>query len=242
MQPFTLFISDLHLSAERPDIINLFQAFLHEEAEKADALYILGDLFEVWVGDDAVQPEMQVVLDNLAELTGNNIPVYVMVGNRDFLLGSDFEKMTGCKLIPDPSVINLYGTNTLLMHGDTLCTDDVEYQKFRAQVRTPQWREMMLAKTAEERIQFASEARARSKARTKEKAEEIMDVNASAVAEAFQSHGITRLIHGHTHRPAIHESTVGNKTVTRIVLGDWYQQASVLKVTADGFELTPNLQ
>lgn len=239
MHPYTLFISDLHLSAERPDIINLFQAFLREEATQAEALYILGDLFEAWLGDDAVQPEMRAVLDGLAELTRNNVPVYVMVGNRDFLLGSNFEKTTGCKLIPDPSVINLYGTNTLLMHGDTLCTDDVDYQKFRAQVRTPQWREMVLAKTVGERIQMAREARAQSQAHTRGKSEEIMDVNAQAVAEAFRTHNVSRLIHGHTHRPAVHKSTVDDKTVTRIVLGDWYTQASALRVTADSIELTP---
>jgi UDP-2,3-diacylglucosamine hydrolase len=239
LQPFTLFIADLHLSAERPDIINLFQAFLREQAVQADALYILGDLFEAWIGDDAVQPEMRAVLDGIAELTGNNVPVYVMVGNRDFLLGSDFEKMTGCTLLPDPSVVNLYGTDTLLMHGDTLCTDDLDYQQFRKQVRTPQWREMVLAKTVEERKQLAREARAQSRAHTKEKSQEIMDVNAQAVAEAFRTHHVSRLIHGHTHRPAVHKSTVDNKAVTRIVLGDWYTQASVLRVTDDRFELTP---
>ena len=242
MQPFTLFISDLHLSAERPDIIQLFRAFLREQAPRADALYILGDLFEAWLGDDAiaVQPEMREVLEALAELTQSGVPVYVMVGNRDFLLGSEFEKLTGCKLLTDPSVVNLYGTDTLLMHGDTLCTDDVDYQQFRSQVRTPQWREMVLAKSIEERIQMAREARAQSQAHTKNKTEEIMDVNAQAVAEAFETHAVSRLIHGHTHRPAIHQISINEKPATRIVLGDWYTQASSLRVTADGFELTPN--
>ena len=234
----TLFISDLHLSGERPDIIRLFKAFLQKEATHADALYILGDLFDAWLGDDAVLPDMIEVLEALADLTKSGIPVYVMAGNRDFLFGSQFETMTGCQLLPDPSVIDLYGTETLLMHGDTLCTDDIDYQIFRKQVRSPQWQQAVLAKSIEERISIAREARAESKARTKEKAEDIMDANPQAVADSFRKHGVTRLIHGHTHRPAVHETLVDNNPVTRIVLGDWYEKASVLRVTADSTELT----
>lgn len=235
----TLFIADLHLSEERPNIIRLFQTFLKEEASHADALYILGDLFEAWLGDDAVQPDMADVLADIRHLTGSGVPVYVMVGNRDFLLGAEFEKMTGCKLLPDPSIINLYGTDTLLMHGDTLCTDDVEYQAFRQQVRNPAWQQAVLAKPIEERIKIAREARAESRARTAEKSEDIMDVNAQAVEDTFREHGVSRMIHGHTHRPAVHEIMVDNKPVTRIVLGDWYAQASVLRVTADDITLSP---
>ena len=234
----TLFISDLHLTEERPEIITLFQAFLREEAAQADALYILGDLFEAWLGDDAVLPSMQPVLDELSMLTKSGVPVFVMVGNRDFLLGEQFEKMTGCKLLPDPSVINLYGTDTLLMHGDTLCTDDLDYLEFRKQVRNPAWQSAVLAKTIDERIAMAREARAESKARTQEKSEDIMDVNAEAVNEAFREHDVTRLIHGHTHRPAIHQLTVDGVSVTRIVLGDWYDQSSVLRVNENGVELS----
>ena len=234
----TLFISDLHLTEERPEIITLFRTFLREEATQADALYILGDLFEAWLGDDAVLPSIQPVLDELSALTKNNVPVFVMVGNRDFLLGEQFEKMTGCKLLPDPSVINLYGTDTLLMHGDTLCTDDVDYQAFRKQVRNPAWQSAVLAKTIDERIAMAREARAESKTRTQEKSEDIMDVNAEAVNEAFREHGISRLIHGHTHRPAIHQLTVDEKMVTRIVLGDWYDQSSVLRIDENNIALS----
>ena len=234
----TLFISDLHLTEERPEIIALFRTFLREEATQADALYILGDLFEAWMGDDAVLPSMQPVLDELSTLTKNGVPIFVMVGNRDFLLGEQFEKMTGCKLLPDPTVINLYGTDTLLMHGDTLCTDDVEYQAFRKQVRNPAWQSAVLAKTIDERIAMAREARAESKARTQEKSEDIMDVNAEAVNEAFREHSVIRLIHGHTHRPAIHQLTVGEKTVTRIVLGDWYDKSSVLRVNENNLALS----
>jgi len=234
----TLFIADLHLSGERPHIIYLFRDFLKKEARQADALYILGDLFEAWLGDDAVPADMVDVLHDINHLTKNGIPVYVMVGNRDFLLGAEFENMTGCTLLPDPSVVNLYGTDTLLMHGDTLCTDDVDYQAIRKQIRSPQWRQAILAKSIEERTQIAREARAKSRARTREKSDGIMDVNAQTVENAFRTHDVNRLIHGHTHRPAVHESTINDKAVTRIVLGDWYNKASVLRVTTDTIELT----
>jgi UDP-2,3-diacylglucosamine hydrolase len=181
------------------------------------------------------------VLRDLKQLTASGVPVYVMLGNRDFLLGSEFEKMTGCTLLSDPSIINLYGTDTLLMHGDTLCTDDVDYQVFRKQVRNPEWQKAVLAKSIEERVKIAREARAESLIRTAEKSEAIMDVNAQAVENIFREYGVSRIIHGHTHRPAVHEITVDNKPVTRIVLGDWYEQTSVLRVTADAVTLTtPN--
>lgn len=234
----TLFISDLHLTEERPEIITLFRAFLREEATQAEALYILGDLFEAWLGDDAVLPGIKPVLNELSALTKKGVPVFVMVGNRDFLIGKQFEKITGCQLLSDPSVVNLYGTDTLLMHGDTLCTDDVDYQEFRKQVRSPAWQSAALAKTIEERIAMAREARAESQARTQEKSEDIMDVNAEAVTEAFREHSIDQLIHGHTHRPAIHQLTVDGAPATRIVLGDWYDQSSVLRVSENGFELS----
>jgi len=234
----TLFIADLHLSGERPHIIRLFRDFLRKEARQADALYILGDLFEAWLGDDAVPADMVDVLHDINHLTKSGVPVYVMVGNRDFLLGTKFENMTGCMLLPDPSVVNLYGTDTLLMHGDTLCTDDVDYQAIRKQIRSPQWRQAILAKSIEERVKIAREARAESRARTREKSNDIMDVNTQAVENAFRTHDVNRLIHGHTHRPAVHESIINDKAVTRIVLGDWYDKASVLRVTADAAELT----
>lgn len=234
----TLFISDLHLTEERPEIIALFRTFLREQAAHAEALYILGDLFEAWLGDDAVSADMQPVLDELARLTRSGIPVFILVGNRDFLIGEQFARMTGCTLLPDPSVIKLYGTDTLLMHGDTLCTDDVDYQQFRRQVRDPTWQAAVLAKSIEERMAMARAARAESALRTREKSDAIMDVNENAVLEVFRSHGVTRLIHGHTHRPAIHQLWVDETPVTRIVLGDWYDQSSVLSVSEDGVELT----
>ena len=233
----TLFISDLHLSGERPCITQLFQVFLRGEARQAEALYILGDLFEVWLGDDAVTPDIAPVLDDLASLSKIGVPLFVMVGNRDFLLGEGFAKMTGCTLLPDPTVIDLYGIQTLLMHGDTLCTDDTDYQRFRAMVRDPVWQKDFLAKPIAERIRIGREARAESRARTREKSEQIMDTNAQAVNEAFRNHHVSQLIHGHTHRPAIHELTINGHNAKRIVLGDWYQQGSVLRVSANGFEL-----
>ena len=233
----TLFISDLHLSGERPQIVELFLRFLREDAVNADALYILGDLFEVWLGDDAVFPDIKPVMEALAALHRRGVPVYVMAGNRDFLMGAGFEAMSGCTLLPDPTVIDLYGTPTLLMHGDTLCTDDVEYQRFRAQVRDPRWQAAILAKSVEERIAYAKQMRAQSKAAMQGKSEEIMDVNAQAVGQALREHQVTRMIHGHTHRPAIHGLMLDDHPATRIVLGDWYDQSSVLRCDEEGCRL-----
>ncbi|HKK05593.1 MAG TPA: UDP-2,3-diacylglucosamine diphosphatase [Gammaproteobacteria bacterium] len=233
----TLFISDLHLSGERPAIARLFLDFLHGQARAAEALYILGDLFEAWIGDDAIGPEHGPVLDALRALVDSGVPVYVMHGNRDFLLGSRFEQMSGSRLLNDPSVIDLYGTPTLLMHGDTLCTDDKAYQEFRRMVRDPQWQAALMAKTPAERIALAREYREMSASETAQKAEAIMDVNQAAVENALREHGVSRLIHGHTHRPAIHEFDLDGRPVRRIVLGDWYEQGSVLTCTAEGCEL-----
>lgn len=234
----TLFISDLHLSGERPHIIQLFSDFLHNEASQAEALYILGDLFEVWLGDDAITTDCQAVIDGLKTLTTGGVPVYIMVGNRDFLIGEGFEKLTGCHLLTDPHIVNLYGTPTLLMHGDTLCTDDLDYQQFRSMVRSPQWQTEFLAKSFDERVAFAKQARAESMARTQEKSEDIMDANAQAVEEILRQNHTTRLIHGHTHRPAAHRLIVDGKPATRVVLGDWYTQKSILRVDESGFNLT----
>jgi len=236
---FTYFISDLHLSGERPDILKLFREFLHDQAAQAETLYILGDLFEVWIGDDAVPADMEPVIADLAALTASGVPVFVMVGNRDFLMGVEFERLSGCTLLTDPATVDLYGIPTLLMHGDTLCTDDVDYQQFRSQVRDPEWQSDFLAKPIEERLAISKHARQESTKRTKEKPEDIMDVNPRAVEETFRQYGILQIIHGHTHRPAVHEPVIDNKSVKRIVLGDWYTQASILKVDASGYQLTP---
>ena len=225
----TLFISDLHLSDERPEITALFSLFLQNDAARARALYILGDLFEVWLGDDAVLPAYQPVMDRIRALTASGVPVYVMHGNRDFLIGERFVQLSGCRLLEDPTIIELEGKRTLLMHGDTLCTDDVEYQRFRTQVRNPDTQRQFLALPINERIAVAKHYRQESRERSRSKAEEIMDVNQGAVMEIMRRHGVYQLIHGHTHRPAVHSFILDDHSAQRIVLGDWYEQASILK-------------
>lgn len=232
----TLFISDLHLSAERPETIRLFLGFLSGEARKADALYILGDLFEVWLGDDLVMPEYQPVLSALRELVDSGTPVYVMHGNRDFLLGKAFEQATGCRLIGDPLVIELHGRPTLLMHGDLLCTDDHPYQAMRKQLRDPEWTEAFLRKTPQERIDFARDLRERSRKETGEKSESIMDVNADTVEQYLHNYPVARLIHGHTHRPATHRHNVDGTTVLRHVLPEWHETGGLLRCDELGCE------
>jgi len=225
----TLFISDLHLSTERPAITALFLDFLHTRARQAEALYILGDLFEYWIGDDvATLPEYRPLIDGLRELTAAGVPVYVMHGNRDFLLGDGFAQQTGCRLIPDPTLVSLYGENVLLMHGDTLCTDDVAYLKFREMVRNPDWVKMFLGKSVAERVAIVRDYREISKTATATKKPEIMDVNPLAVEAAMRQHGVRHLIHGHTHRPAQHDLQLDGQRARRTVLGDWYDQGSVL--------------
>jgi len=230
----TLFISDLHLSGQRPDITRQFIAFLEGEACQAEALYILGDLFEAWLGDDMVLPEYGDAITAMKSLSDRGVPVHVMHGNRDFLLQDGFAAMTGATLLDDPTVIDLYGTPTLLLHGDTLCTDDVEYQKFRAMVRNPDWQAAMLARTPEERLALAREYREMSQTETGGKEESIMDVNPQAVESLMREQGIYQMIHGHTHRPAIHNFEVDGHPARRIVLADWYRRGSLLSCTPGG--------
>ena len=233
----TLFISDLHLDGSRPDVTQQFLRFLRDDARKADALYILGDLFELWIGDDDPDAEKRRIVAELCQLTRAGVPCFVLRGNRDFLLGERFSMDSGCKLLDDGVVIDLYGTPVQLMHGDTLCTDDHSYQRLRRILHNPvvQWvlRHLSLAR----RSALAAKIREGSKAHTTRTAPMIMDVNADAVATAFAGHSASTLIHGHTHRPAIHSLDVGGRAVRRIVLGDWYTQGSVLEWTRDGYEL-----
>ena len=217
----TLFVADLHLSAERPAVTDRFLAFLRTRAAGADALYILGDLFEAWVGDDCIPDEYEPVLAALNEATGAGLPVYLQHGNRDFLVGNGFAERTGCGLLPEAVVVDLYGTPTLLLHGDTLCTDDRPYQEMRARFRDPAWIEAFLAKPPEERIAFARQLRETSRDATADKAEAIMDVNAGAVAAAAREYGVGRIVHGHTHRPDRHRHTVDGREVERFVLAAW---------------------
>ena len=233
----TLFISDLHLSGERQHITELFIQFLQQRASKADALYILGDLFEVWPGDDMIQPDYLESIAAMKQLAESGIPLFVMQGNRDFLMDARFEEVSGAKLIEDPTVFDLYGTPTLLMHGDTLCTDDIEYQKFRQMVRDPRWKADFFALPEEERLAMTTKYRKVSKEETAKKSMEIMDVNQDTVAAVMTGHNIHQLIHGHTHRPAIHEFKVNHQEMKRIVLGDWFNQGSVLVCNEKGCEL-----
>lgn len=224
----TLFISDLHLDAVRPEITELVLKFLREDARGAEALYILGDFFEAWIGDDDDDPHHARVMQGLKELTATGVPVSLMHGNRDFLIGEAFQRRTGVKLLPDPTVLDLYGSPTLLMHGDSLCTDDKEYQMVRRMLRDPVWQKDYLGKSLTERRAIAVHAREQSKLHTAAKAEYIMDVNQKAVEEVMHKHGVNRLIHGHTHRPAVHRFTSDGKDKERVVLGDWYEQSSRL--------------
>lgn len=234
----TLFIADLHLDAGRPRITRLFEDYLaSDEARSADAVYILGDLVEAWIGDDDDAELPTRIATATQALRDAGVPVYFMVGNRDFLLGEEFARRAGLTLLEDGTVHELYGRPTLLMHGDVLCTDDVAYQAVRKQVRTPEWKAQILSMPLAARRAFAAKAREDSKAHTGSTMETIMDVNAGAVAEAMRRAGVTRLIHGHTHRPAVHRIEVDGEAAERIVLGDWYEQGSVLRVTPDSVEL-----
>lgn len=233
----TLFISDLHLDAVRPRITQLFLDFLKTDACRAQALYILGDFFDAWIGDDDPDPHHAEVIAGVRALTTGGVPVYFMHGNRDFLIGDGFARQTGCTLLAEPTVIQLGGTPTMLMHGDTLCTDDLEYQKFRRQVRDSAWQHAFLAKPLAERREFARQARATSQIQTAAKPDYLMDVNQHAVERAMTEYKVTRLIHGHTHRPAVHRFAINNQNLVRIVLGDWYEESSVLEVNDDALEL-----
>jgi UDP-2,3-diacylglucosamine hydrolase len=234
----TLFIADLHLDPERPQITTLFENHLaSDEVRHADALYILGDLVEAWIGDDDDAELPQRIAAATRSLSDAGVPVYFMVGNRDFLLGEAFARRAGMTLLNDGTVHDIQGRPTLLMHGDVLCTDDVAYQAVRQQVRNPQWQAQILSMPLDARRAFAAKARADSKAHTGSTMESIMDVNADAVAAAMRKAGVTRLIHGHTHRPAIHSFEMDGKTAERIVLGDWYEHGSVLRVDAKNVEL-----
>ena len=233
----TLFISDLHLHESRPAITELFLAFLEGEARKAEALYILGDLFEAWIGDDAPTAHDKTVIAGMKALSDSGVPCYFMRGNRDFLIGERFSRETGFEVLPDPTTVQLHGEPVLLMHGDSLCIDDHEYMAFQQLVRSEAWQQDFLSKSIEERIAFAKRARDESSARGKEKSMEIMDVNKEEVKKAMREAGVRRFIHGHTHRPAIHDIEIDGEAAQRIVLGDWYEQGSVLRVDDAGYDL-----
>ncbi|ARN75912.1 UDP-2,3-diacylglucosamine diphosphatase [Oceanicoccus sagamiensis] len=227
----TLFISDLHLDPSRPAVTRAFLDLLAGEARSADALYILGDFFEVWIGDDDDAQLNQTVITALKALTSSGTPVFVMHGNRDFLIGELFCQQTGCQLIHDPSTIELYGQPVLLLHGDTLCTDDIKYMEFRQQCRSEAWQSALLSHTVEQRRQLARQMRADSQAASSNKADDIMDVNQAEVLRMFAQHNVSLMIHGHTHRPAIHQHE--NNTL-RVVLGDWHDSGWIIRYPSNG--------
>jgi UDP-2,3-diacylglucosamine hydrolase len=233
----TLFISDLHIDASRPAITGQFLDFLAAEARHAEALYILGDLFESWVGDDDADAAQSAAIAGLHSLTVDGVPCFVMHGNRDFLLAGQFCRMSGAQLLPDPLIVTLYGEPVLVMHGDALCTDDRAYQRLRATVRSADWQRQFLALSVASRRALAGAARVGSQAHTAAVEYAITDVNAASVAAALRGAGTATLLHGHTHRPGIHALQVDGRPCTRIVLGDWYDQGSLLRWDHDGPEL-----
>lgn len=233
----TLFIADLHLSKEAPDLNGRFIDFLHGPARRAEALYILGDLFEIWLGDDLPPPFVSPIIEAMHTLSESGVPLYLIHGNRDFLLGEDFCAQTGATLLGDPICIDLYGTPTLLMHGDLLCSDDHAYQALRQQLRDPRWIAEFMAKSPPERITFAQQVRERSKMESGQKSEQIMDVNPQTVARFMTEHQVAQLIHGHTHRPAQHPLTLNGQAAWRHVLPDWQQYPGALRCDAKGCEL-----
>lgn len=234
---YSLFISDLHLCESRPEIVDAFTSFLKSIATEADALYILGDLFEYWAGDDAIASGVHVKsIQALRELTQQDVKVYLIHGNRDFLLGDVFSQATGIQILQDPSIISLYGYTILLSHGDDLCTDDLAYQTFRAEVRTDSWKAQFLSQPLTNRIAYIESIRKKSEYEKSIKPMDIMDVNPLAVRQLLKEHHYPpTFIHGHTHRPMQHQHHIDGHTCNRWVLGDWYHQGSYLKLDNQGF-------
>jgi len=236
-----LFVSDVHLDSAAPAAQRQFLEFLRTQvaspAAQVRALYVLGDLFETWIGDDDAADDRAAVLAALRGVTDRGIGCFLLHGNRDFLIGEDFCRRTGCQLLPDPVIAEIDGERVLLTHGDALCTDDRSYQELRSIVRAPAWQRRFLDLPLEDRRRLAAEARAGSRAHTERTIPKIMDVNAAAVTAAFKAARIRRIIHGHTHRPAVHDALVDGQPVQRIVLGAWYEQGSYLLCEAGKYEL-----
>ena len=235
----TLFIADLHLQTEEPAITAGFLRFLQGEARSADALYILGDLFEAWIGDDDPNPLHREIAAAIKALVDSGVPCFFIHGNRDFLLGKRFARESGMTLLPEEQVLDLYGRQVLIMHGDTLCADDTGYLAFRAKVHTPWIQTLFLALPLFIRNRIAAKMRAGSKAANSSKSLSIMDVNPQAVIEVMEKHRVQWLIHGHTHRPDVHTLSANGEPAHRVVLGAWHTEGSMVKITPDGIELIP---
>jgi len=236
-QQATYFIADLHLAQNRPDITACFLRFLEDEAITAQTLYILGDLFEAWVGDDDDSAFVATIANALTTLSNTGVSIYYIHGNRDFLLGQRFAKKSSMQLLPEIKLISLYGQTAVIMHGDTLCTKDIAYQAFRKKSRTWWWQTLIKSLPLFIRKKIAADYRKKSATATAMKSQDIMDVTPEEVVNCLEVHQSQLLIHGHTHRPAIHELTANNKKAKRIVLGDWYKQGAWLKVTPTSMKL-----
>ena len=233
----TYFIADLHLAQNRPDITACFLSFLKNDAPKAQTLYILGDLFEYWIGDDDKNPFVVEVASSLNALSLLGTKIYFIHGNRDFLLGRNYAKSCGMQLLPETDMIDLYGKPVLIMHGDTLCTRDIAYQAFRKKSRSWWWQAIVKNLPLFVRKKIAEDYRKKSASATALKSQEIMDVTETEVIAELELHKSQLLIHGHTHRPKVHDIQANNKAAQRIVLGDWYEQGAWLKVTPNSIEL-----
>lgn len=231
------FISDLHLDLQRPDITRAFVAFCQRCQGSIERLYILGDLADAWLGDDDDGEIATIIRQSLLSLSGSGVQVYLMTGNRDFLMGATLASECGLELLSDPTVIDLYGNATLLMHGDSLCTGDSEYMAFREKIRNPDMVADLLAKPLDERREIARQLRQQSKSANASKASDIMDVSPEEVSRVMQQHNASLLIHGHTHRPAVHDLEVGQLRVKRYVLGDWDVNGWALSADENGFSL-----
>jgi len=229
-----LFVSDTHLSADRPERVEAFLDFLATAAPKAEALYLLGDVFDLWLGDDDLAPPNGEIVAGLAAVTGGGLPVFALHGNHDFLLGPGFAQASGCRILSDPAVLDLYGEGVLASHGDYLCTDDTEYLAWRAYSRSPAVQQAFLAQPLAARRAQAAVIRDKSRARARMKPQEILDVNLGAVTGALREHRVLLLVHGHTHRPGAYPVEVDGATGERVVLGDWYEGDSVLVWSPEG--------
>lgn len=230
-----LLISDLHLEQERPDITRAFLHFLSTRAHQAEALYILGDFFEVWVGDDAISPFQRSIADALKQLSDSGTAIFLMHGNRDFMIGKRFCREAGCTLLSDPCVVEMAGEPVLLMHGDSLCTRDENYMRMRRYLRNPLSLWILRNLPLNTRHKLARKLRNESRAQTRMKASDIVDVTPDEVSRVMAQHGVKTMVHGHTHRPAVHKLLVNGESAKRIVLGDWDRQGWALQVDESGF-------
>jgi len=234
-----LFISDLHLEEERPDITRAFLHLLAGRARQAEALYILGDFFEAWIGDDAMSPFQRSIAQALRQLADSGTKIFLMHGNRDFMIGQAFCREAGCSLLPDPSLVELNGELILLMHGDSLCTQDEAYMRLRRWLRNPLSLWILRNLPLQTRHKLARKLRKESRVQTQQKAAEIIDVTPSEVPRVMAERGVRTLIHGHTHRPAVHKLEIEGHAARRIVLGDWDRQGWALQIDENGFQLAP---